>query len=61
MAAQWILLVSLQGLAVLRLDTVPGLDEACTAWMRKHTPLLLPNHILAFLNVRAPPLPHVFP
>lgn len=42
----------LQALAVLRLEALPGLEEASAAWMQQHLPLLLPNHILAYLNVR---------
>ena len=42
----------LQALAVLRLPCIDGLEEACEAWMRAHVQVLLPHHILAYLNVR---------
>jgi hypothetical protein len=41
-----------QALAVLRRPAVEGLLDACDGWMRSHCRLLLPNHILAYLNVR---------
>jgi hypothetical protein len=41
-----------QALAVLRLEPIEGLEEACDKWMRNHVQLLLPNHILSYLNVR---------
>ena len=42
-----------QALAVLRLQPKDGLLDACAAWMEGHVNLLLPNHILAYLNVRS--------
>eukprot|EP00892_Ulva_mutabilis_P001551 jgi/Ulvmu1/11397/UM075_0059.1 len=39
-----------QALAVLRLEPREGLLEACEAWMRAHIALVLPNHIVAYLN-----------
>jgi hypothetical protein len=43
-----------QALAVLRIPAHEKLLPACSAWMKDHIKLLLPNHILAYLNVRAP-------
>jgi hypothetical protein len=42
----------LQSIAVLRLHVHKDLLAACDAWMRLHVGFLLPNHILAYLNVR---------
>ena len=47
----------LQALAVLRMPLAGELAEDCRAWMRDNVQRLLPNHILAYLNVRPPCLP----
>lgn len=44
----------IQALAVLRLPLVDGLAAECEAWVAKNIEVLLPNHILAYLNVRGP-------
>ena len=40
-----------QALAVLRLEPREGLLAACDEWMSSNIALMLPNHIVAYLNV----------
>lgn len=39
---------------MLRLEPREGLLEQCEAWMLANTSIMLPNHIVAYLNVRPP-------
>lgn len=50
----------LQALAVLRMPLADGLASDCRAWMVDNVARLLPNHILAYLNVRALHLDYKF-
>lgn len=44
-----------QALAVMRRKPHPGLLAACDRWMSRHSHMLLPNHLVAYLNVRPSP------
>ena len=44
----------IQALAVLRLQLVDNFLSACDSWVSANIKMLLPNHILAYLNVRRP-------
>jgi hypothetical protein len=46
---------TLQALAALRVPAQLELMQACAVWMRDNQRILLPNHILAYLNVRLLP------